>query len=211
MEEHSGDFPVVGASPRKRNELPINPLLRTSVNRGEREGRCPAMRIPALATGSRASRVSARRVVPPDLYRGSLVSVPEPLCRAAACYRRRHTGKQRGARPQHVLIMHLNPCRHSLLEEHTSRVPHNEPKLAHTPLPSTVSWQAHVPSVSGQTNLARPASQFPAHLHSPPSRGVPPFLRHLRRWRRVRASAVSADPMPESAAPSTPYPAHFSA
>jgi hypothetical protein len=60
-----------------------------------------------------------------------------------------------------------------------------------------------------QTNLDVSTPHLKPQWQLPFSSGVPPFLRHLRRLRRERASAVSANPKVESVAPSALYPAHF--
>ena len=115
-------------------------------------------------------------------------------------------GGQEGAQTlgpagQHVLTMHFQPDGHSLLEEHVS-AGHCPLKSAQKPLPSMV-WAQEQFRLLSQANLASKGPQLKAQLHSPCSRGVPPLLRHLRCWLRVRASAESAKPMLESVAPST--------
>ena len=117
-------------------------------------------------------------------------------------------GKQTGCE-QHVSVTHLEPDGQLLLEVHRLSELHAWPDTAQKPLPSAVFRQKQLglfPHAKGDADVA---PHLNAQWHCPLSSGAPPLLRHLRRWRAVRASALSAKPMLESVAPSTLYPAHF--
>ena len=79
---------------------------------------------------------------------------------------------------------------------------------AQKPLPPTVLKQVQL-LLPLQWNRLKSLVHLTAQWHLPFSTGAPPFLRHLRRARRPRASALSAKPILESVAPSRLYPAHY--
>ena len=121
-----------------------------------------------------------------------------------------HGGTQRTVEvPGQHVNTHFQPDGHSLSRVHDGSSRQRTLRLAQNPLP-TVVWKQAQLRLFWQVKLFRSgASHLMAQWQLPFSRSAPPFLRHRRRWRRVRASALSAKPMLESAAPSTLYPAHF--